>query len=69
MNRTARSIPGAALAAATDAISEQPTGTPAAHLAFVALAAAAPLIREHDSAEARPETRVGAGDKENPHDH
>jgi hypothetical protein len=43
--------------------------TPAARLALVALAAAAPLIREHDSAEGRRETSAGGRNEENPHDH
>ena len=47
MNGTAHGIPGAALSAAANAISGQPAGT-SAHLALVALAAAAPLIRDHD---------------------
>jgi hypothetical protein len=68
VNGTARSIPGAALSAAADAISGQPAGTPAAHLALVALAAAAPLIREHDSAAGRRETPAGERNEENPHD-
>jgi hypothetical protein len=58
VNRPACSIPGSALVAAADAISGQPAGTPAAHLALVALAAAASLIRQHGSAETRPETRA-----------
>jgi hypothetical protein len=62
------SIPGPALAAAADAISGQPTGTPAAHLALVALAAAAPLIRQYDSGRTRPGTRASERNKEKPYD-
>jgi len=38
-------IPGAALSAATLAIESQPSGTPAATLAMVALEAAVPILR------------------------
>ena len=40
------SIPAAALSAASEAISEQPPGTPAAHLARAAIEAVAPIIRQ-----------------------
>jgi hypothetical protein len=68
MTAPAASIPGPALAAAADTIFGQPTGTPAAHLALVALAAAAPLIRQYDSDGTRPGTRASERNKENPYD-
>jgi hypothetical protein len=47
------SIPAAALSAASEAISEQPPGTPAAHLARAAIEAVAPIIRQYGQKEAR----------------
>lgn len=47
------SIPGAALAAASDAISGQPTGSSAAHLARVVVEAAVPIIRQHEARQSR----------------
>lgn len=69
MTAPAASIPGRALAAAADAISGQPTGTSAAHLALVALTAAAPLIRQYNSAGPQPQPPAGERNEENPHDH
>lgn len=48
---TAASIPAAALAAASEAISDQSAGTSAAHMARVAIEAAAPIIRQYDRSQ------------------